>query len=185
LTLPSPATTPDLSAPAQTLAGAARRRLLGGVLGLGGVALLGGCGFQLRRSPPMPFARVALSGFAPRSRLERELRDALRRQVEIVATPSQADVHLRALEDVAERVVVASTAASQVRELQLRLRLRFRIDRGSGRNLSPEAELFIARDLSYNETQALAKEHEEEEILRDMHADIVQQVLRRLAAVRL
>ena len=41
------------------------------------------------------------------------------------------------------------------------------------------------RDVSYNETQALAKEAEEALLMRNMQSDMVQQLLRRLAAVRL
>jgi len=40
------------------------------------------------------------------------------------------------------------------------------------------------RDLTYNETNALAKEGEAELLFRDMQNDIAQQTLRRLAAVK-
>ena len=40
-----------------------------------------------------------------------------------------------------------------------------------------------ARTAGYSETAALAKEHEEAELFREMQSDIVAQVLRRLAAV--
>jgi LPS-assembly lipoprotein len=147
-------------------------------------ATLTGCGFELRRTPPLAFERIALTGFAPRSPMEQDLRAALSKQVQLVSAPAHAQVVLRALVDERQRVVVASTAASQVRELQLRVRLAFQIDGGHGRSLAPPADLLLTRDVSYNETQALAKEHEEAQILRDMQADIVQQVLRRLAAVK-
>lgn len=146
---------------------------------------LAGCGFQLRRSPPLPFSRIALLGFASRSPLEQELRQALAAQVQVIDNPAQADVVLRALADTRQKTVVASTSAAQVREVQLKVRLQFRILTGAGRELAPEAELLLVRDLSYNETQALAKEHEEAQILRDMQGDIVRQVLRRLSAVKL
>jgi LPS-assembly lipoprotein len=157
-----------------------RRSLL-----LGGCGLVVGCGFQLRTNPPMAFTRLALLGFANRSPLERELRATLAPQVQLVPGPAQAEVVMRVTADERQRVVVASTAAAQVREIQLRLRLAFRLESGGGRELAPVAELMQARDLSYSETQALAKEHEEAQILRDMQADIVQQVLRRLSAVKL
>jgi LPS-assembly lipoprotein len=143
-------------------------------------AALAGCGFQLRRTPEMAFSRLALVGFAVRSPMER----VLGRQLAIVPSPAQAQVVLRALADERQRVVVASTAASQVREIQLRVRLVFRLETGSGRELAPAAELMQMRDLSTNETLALAKEQEEAQILRDMQSDLVQQVLRRLAAIK-
>jgi LPS-assembly lipoprotein len=45
-------------------------------------------------------------------------------------------------------------------------------------------ELMLSRDLSYSEVLALAKEQEEAELYREMQSDIVAQVLRRLAVVR-
>jgi len=40
------------------------------------------------------------------------------------------------------------------------------------------------RDISYNETNALAKEGEEALLYRDMETDIAQQMMRRLAALK-
>jgi LPS-assembly lipoprotein len=40
------------------------------------------------------------------------------------------------------------------------------------------------RDISFNESSALAKETEEQLLYRDMQSDIVQQLMRRLAAVK-
>ena len=97
---------------------------------------------------------------------------------------AKAQVVLRALDDARERSVVASTAAAQVRELQLRLKFNFRVDTPLGRELVPRVELLLKRDLSYSETQALAKEAEEAELFREMQADVVTQVLRRLAAIQ-
>jgi LPS-assembly lipoprotein len=91
---------------------------------------------------------------------------------------------LQALDDVRERSVVASTSAAQVRELQLRLKFNFRAHTPAGRELIPRAELLLTRDLSYSETFALSKEAEEAELFREMQTDVVAQVLRRLAAVR-
>jgi LPS-assembly lipoprotein len=145
--------------------------------------LLGACGFRLRQPPALALQRIALTGFAPRSPLAQALRERLRPQVQLVDDPAQADVILRALREQRERSVVASTAAAQVRELQLRVRFVFRAETPAGRELIPRAELLLARDLSTTEAFALAKEQEEAELYRDMEADIVNQVLRRLAAV--
>lgn len=164
-----------------------RRRLLRGLgmgLALPAAALLGGCGFQLRRLPELQFQSIALLGFAPRSPMADALREQLRLQVRVLEAPERAQVVLRALEDQRERSVVASTSAAQVRELQLRLKLSFRADTPAGRELIPSSELLLQRDMSYSETAALAKEFEEAELFREMQADLVGQVLRRLAAVK-
>jgi LPS-assembly lipoprotein len=91
---------------------------------------------------------------------------------------------LHALLDQREKGVVAQTAAAQVRDFQLRMKFDFRAQTPAGRELIPRTELLLTRDLSYTETQALAKEFEETELYRDMQADVVSQVLRRLASVR-
>ncbi len=146
--------------------------------------LLAGCGFHLRQPPRLAFKSIALTGFARRSPLADEFKRELQRQVLVLDTPDKADVVLVALDDAREKSVVASTAAAQVRELQLRLKFHFRAHTPGGRELIPRAELLLARDLSYSETQALGKEAEEGELFRDMQADVVAQVLRRLAAVQ-
>ncbi len=147
-------------------------------------AAMGGCGFTLRRPPRLAIRTIALVGFAPRSPLAEALRRELLQQVSVLDDAAKAQVVLRALDDARERSVVASTAAAQVRELQLRLKFNFRADTPGGRELIPRVELLLKRDLSYSETQALAKEAEEAELFREMQADVVTQVLRRLAAVQ-
>ena len=167
-----------------------RRQLLTTLAGLPALAALSalsaltGCGFQLRRPPELTFNSIALTGFTPRSPLAEELRRQLLLQVRVLDAPDKAQVVLHAMEDQRERSAVATTSAAQVRELQLRLKLTFRAHTPGGRELIARAELLLLRDMSYSENAALAKEFEEAEIFREMQTDLVGQVLRRLAAVR-
>jgi LPS-assembly lipoprotein len=161
-----------------------RRALLATAAG-SALATLAGCGFELRRPARLPFSSIALSGFAPRSPLADELRRQLQQQVRVLPAPDKADIVLQALDDSREKSVVASTSAAQVREFQLRLKFNFRATTPAGRLLIPRVELLLSRDLSYTEVQALAKESEEVELYREMQADVVAQVLRRLAAVQI
>jgi LPS-assembly lipoprotein len=149
-----------------------------------GCAVLAGCGWQLRGATELPFSRIALEGFAPRSPLAAELKRALAQSAEVVPSAAQAQVVLHALTDKRERSVVASTAFGQVRELTLRVRLEFRLATPGGRELIPATELLLSRDMSYSETLALAKEYEEAQLLRAMQSDIVAQLMRRLARVK-
>jgi LPS-assembly lipoprotein len=149
-------------------------------------ALLAGCGFALRQTQPLPMRSIALVGFAPASPLARALtRELERAGVALRDNPAQAEAVLDRLDDARERTVAASTAAGQVREVTLRVRLRFRVATPSGRLLLPAADLLLTRDMSYNETAALAKQQEEALLYRAMEDDIVAQVLRRLASVKL
>ena len=80
--------------------------------------------------------------------------------------------------------VVGLNASGQVRELELRLRVRFKLRTPAGDELIPDTELLQQREISYNEAIALAKEAEEALLFRNMQTDIVQQLLRRLAVAR-
>ncbi len=143
------------------------------------------CGFKLRRPPSLGFSTVLLVGFPARSAFT----EALRRSIEasgstrVVESTAAAQVVLEALQDTREKSVAAQTAAGQVREFTLRTRLRFRLRTPAGRVLIDDTELLLARDMSYNETVALAKQQEEAMLYRGMQSDIVEQVMRQLAAV--
>lgn len=150
-----------------------------------GAALIGaGCGFRLAAPASYPFRRIALVGFAPDSPLAAELTRALAPQVQQVA-PAQAEVVLRALLDRRERSAAATTAAGQLRELQLRLLATVRADTPDGRVLMAPVALRLVRELGTTEAATLAKQAEEADILREMQADVVAQLLRRLAALPL
>lgn len=159
----------------------ARRGLLLAVL----ATTLSGCGFELKRPPELRLKTLHLAGFAPMSPMAEELRRQLRAspQVQLVEAASQAEVVLHVLGDASEQVVAALSAAGQVRELTLRSRLRFRATGPEGRELIPETELVLSRDMSYTETAAIAKEQEAGILFRSMQSDIATQVLRRLAAL--
>lgn len=150
-----------------------------------GGALLGACGFELRRVPELQFKTIALVGFAPRSPMLEELRLNLNGSgtTTVVEPASAAQVVLEVAQDARERVVTASTSAGQVRTLQLRARLKFLLRTPAGAALMPLSEILQVRDMSYSESLALAKEQEEAQLFRAMQSDIVAQVMRRLATV--
>ena len=149
---------------------------------------LAGCGFQLRQAPNFSFSTIFINGPA-RSLLVTELRRNIASGGTVTvlpegSAPDKAQVIIDVLQDQRERIVVGLSAAGQVREFQLRIRFKFKLRTPQGNELIPETEILQQRDVSYNETQALAKEAEEALLYRDMQTDIVQQLLRRLAAVK-
>jgi len=160
----------------------ALRRLLGVGLSLGAAAALGGCGFRLRQPMSLAYRHIALMGFAPRSPMLEVLKTALPADVQAQDTPKGADVILTVLQDQLYRTVAASTATGQVRELSLRVVLKYRLSAPDGHILVDDTSLSQSRDLSYIESSALAKEQEEALLLREMRNDIAAQLLRMLAS---
>ena len=149
------------------------------------VVPLTGCGFQLRGAQELRFRTVQLTGFKPHSPLEKELRRAINasKTTLVVDSGGEAQVILEAVSDRRERNVVATTSAGQVRQISLRVRFTFKLRTPSDRELIGPTELLLGRDISYNESEALAKEQEEALLYREMQTDIVSQIMRRLAAV--
>ena len=171
----------------------ARRRVVWAGLAGAGILLatggLSGCGFALRQAPSFAFTSLRFTNFVttPVSRaLQRELAAAGIQVVNTAAVAGQPPVQvvLAVLIDQRERVVVGQTTSGQVRELQLRTRFRFRLSTSSGKYLIDETEMLQERDISFTETGALAKAAEEQLMFSDMQNDIVQQIMRRLAAVK-
>jgi len=150
---------------------------------------LSACGFQLRQAPNYPF-RTLYSGLPEASVFGQDLKRNISAsgRVEVISDPKQverADVIFDLLLEVPEKVILSRTSAGAVREFQLRFRIRFKLRSRDGIELIPDTELVQERDISFNETAALSKETEEGLLYRDMRSDLVQQVLRRLAVVRM
>ncbi len=166
-----------------------RRRLLrsaaltGSALAL--APLLAACGFRLRGSARFAYGSLHLAATTP---LAEELRIALRGNgLQVFGPqdpPERAQVVLLITGEQRARVVVSRTSNGQVRELQLRLSVRVSARSARGVDLITDLLMEQQRDVSYNETAALAKEAEEEFLFRDMQSDLAQQLVRRLATLQ-
>lgn len=147
---------------------------------------LTGCGFRLRGSQAFAFQRIAI-GPQPGGPVAQELRRSFGPAVQVLAANvplSQAQLVLTVASEAREKVVVGVNSSGQVRELQLRIRVRLQLRTAQGKDIIAGDEIVQQRDISYSESAALAKEAEEALLYRDMQSDIVQQILRRLAAVQ-
>jgi len=152
------------------------------------LAPLAGCGFRLRQAPDFAFKSIYVSG-SPNSSFAAELRRNLEagtglRVSRDLLERDTSDVILSILQDQRERVVLGYNSTGQVREFQLRVRVRFSLATPDGREILPSTELLLQQDQSYDETLALAKEQEAQLIYRNLQTDVVRQILRRLAAIR-
>jgi len=153
----------------------------------------GGCGFQLRQPPTFSFSTIQVVA-SPGSLVGDELRRNLAvtpalRVLDPAAPGQQAasaapQVVFELLSEQRQKIVVGLNAAGQVREFQLRSSVSFRLRTPRGRELIPATELQQQRDISFNESAVLAREAEEGLLFRDMQTDLVQQLLRRLAALK-
>ena len=149
---------------------------------------LSACGFQLRGSSgqySMPFRSIYL-GFDESSSLGTELRRNLRGgdAVQVVSDAAKAEALFDVLGEARGKTILSLNTQGRVREYLLTYTLVFRVRDAKGTELLGPTELVLKRPITFNETQVLAKESEEVLLYRDMQTDLVQQIIRRLAALK-
>ncbi len=149
---------------------------------------LAACGFQLRGTGGqyrMPFNSIYL-GFADTSPLGIELRRNLRGGDAVVVTTDagKADARLDVLSETRGKTILSLNSQGRVREYLLTYTLVFRVRDAKDAELLGPTEITLKRSIAFNESQVLAKESEEALLYRDMQTDLVQQILRRLAAIK-
>ena len=141
------------------------------------------CGFQLRGQATLPFETmyVGIPDISPLGiELKRNIVAGTR--TKLVNNPAEAKAILSVVAEERTKTILSFNTAGRVREFQLRFRFSFRVHDPQGRDYLPLNEIVLTRDVSFNDSQVLAKEAEEALLYRDMQSDMVQQILRRLAA---
>ncbi len=150
-------------------------------------AALSGCGFQLRGANgqySMPFQSIYLA-FPETSALGTELRRNLRAgAVDIADEPSRAAAQFDVLSETRGKSILSLNSLGRVREYLLTYTLAFQVRDAQGNVLLAPTQITLKRNIAFNEGQVLAKEAEEALLYRDMQADLVQQIMRRLAAIK-
>lgn len=155
------------------------------------VLSLSACGFHLRGSNGsfmLPFATMSIS-LPDTSPLAIDLKRYIRAigSTEIVDTREAADATLEVLVDPEKtrtKSILSLNSNGRVREYQLGYSIQFRVVDKAGNVLLGLTTIALNRPITFNESQVLAKETEEAQLYRDMRNDLVQQIMRRLAAIK-
>lgn len=148
--------------------------------------LLSACGFALRGPVALPFKSIYI-GLPEASSLGGELRRQIRAngQTQIMANAKDARVILEVLNETRDKQILSLNSQGRVREYNLIYNFRFRVRDNTGKEYMEPAEIQLKRNISFNEAQVLAKEAEEVLLYRDMQSDLVQQIMRRLAVIKM
>ena len=173
------------------------------------VGLLAACGFKLRGSAELPgyklpFARIALS-LSPIS----EFYAQLKRTIEAsspgtkVVDVKEAEAILTVLNDTSQKLILSLSAAGRAREYQLVRTFTFKVHPNVlvatanpplkytdapvvvPTEYIPPSTITLRREITFSDDLVLSKESEETLLWRDMQSDLVQQLMRRLAAAKL
>jgi LPS-assembly lipoprotein len=164
------------------------RRRRAWVRGLGAAvatAMLASCGFHPRGEATYPFDSLYVN--APVSPpLAAELVRAISAasQAKVVDTAPAAQVVLDIPSVVDDKEVLSLSSGGSVREYQLIKRVQFRLRDKDGVDWMPSGQIIIRRSYTFNETQVLARDLQEQRLQREMQTDAVQQIVRRLQGAR-
>jgi LPS-assembly lipoprotein len=145
---------------------------------------LAACGFQLRGTAGLPFETLYLPGATGGIALELKRNIQSGSDTRVVDDPKSAEAQLLFTEETRQKEILALSSAGRVREYRLVYRVRFRVADGKGGDFLPPSTVTLTRDVTYVDAVALAKESEEQLLFRVRQADMVQQIMRRLAAAR-
>lgn len=152
------------------------------------ISSLAACGFQLRGSNGsynMPFRTIHL-GFGEASPLGNELKRNLRAIDNVVIVPKAegAQARFEVVSEARNKAILSLNNLGRVREYLLSYTLVFQVRDASGNLILGPTEITLRRNLTFSEEAVLAKEGEEALLYRDMQSDLVQQIIRRLAAIK-
>ncbi|WP_338767721.1 LPS assembly lipoprotein LptE [Massilia sp. METH4] len=149
------------------------------------------CGFHLRGSGgnyTLPFASMYV-GLPESSPLAIELKRNIRvnGNTVVVNTPQSADATIEVITDpdkTRSKSILSLNSAGRVSEYLLSYNIVFRVKDNAGTELLGPTQITLTRSITFSETQLLAKEQEEAQLYRDMQKDLVQQMMRRMAAIK-
>ena len=145
---------------------------------------LAACGFQLRGEYNVPFASVFVS--APgtsqiANKLKRELADS---PTKLSIAAKDAEAQLNITQEKRDRIILSLSGAGRVREYQLKLTVQYQLVDSKGAVAIPTSEIQLQRILTYDDSQVIAKQQEEALLFQDMERDAMQQILRRMTAIK-
>ena len=146
---------------------------------------LASCGFHLRGEAHYAFDTLYLNSPASQP-LTLNLRRSLEAagSAKLVDAPDKAQAILDVTSVENNKQILSLSSGGKVAEYLLTERVLFRVRDAAGNDWLPTSELLVRRTYTYNDTEALAKEAQEQRLWREMQDDAVAQLVRRLQAAK-
>lgn len=150
-----------------------------------------GCGFHLRGSSgnyTLPFNAlyVAMPESSPLAiDLKRNIRANGNTAVAVRAADADGVIEvITDPEKTRSKSILSLNSNGRVREYLLTYNIVFRVSDKAGNELLAPTQITLGRPIEFKEDQLLAKEQEEALLYKDMQTDLVQQMMRRMAAIK-
>ncbi len=161
-----------------------RRQILGGGLSILAMSVLSACGWRLRGKIDLPYKSLLISG-----NLTQELRDDLDmllrvNDIQIVKNVKDAELVLEIISEQNARQILSYNGAGQITSYRIISRIVFRAFDPNGVELMPESDIYLTRDIDFNQSNVQAFDQQVAEFVKTMRIDIVSQLMRRLASIK-
>ena len=161
-----------------------RRQLLGGGLSILAMGALSACGWRLRGKVDLPYKSILISG-----NLTQELRDDLDMMlrvngIKIVKNVKESELVLEIISEQNARQILSYNGAGQITAYRIISRVVFRAFDPNGIELLPESDIYLTRDIDFNQANVQAFDQQVLEFVKTMRIDIVGQLMRRLASIK-
>jgi LPS-assembly lipoprotein len=161
-----------------------RRQLLGGGLSILAMGALSACGWRLRGKIDLPYKNILISG-----NLTQELRDDLDmmfrvNDIQIVQKVQNSELVLEIISEQNARQVLSYNGAGQITAYRIISRVVFRAFDPNGIELIPESDIYLTRDIDFNQSNIQAFDQQVADFVKTMRTDIVSQLMRRLASIK-
>jgi LPS-assembly lipoprotein len=146
-------------------------------------AVLGGCGFHLRGQATYHFESIYVN--APGALVfAAELKKALENagSATLATDPAKAQVILDIPIVIDDKDVLSLSPGGRAREFALQKRVQIRLHDKAGNDWLPTDEIIIRRSYLYDDTERLARQIQENRLVKEMQSEAVQQIVRRLQA---
>jgi LPS-assembly lipoprotein len=143
------------------------------------------CGFHLRGQATLPFETLYVDA-SNDSAFAVELKRALRSgtNTRLSDNPKDAEAIFQLVSETRDKLILSVNTGGTVAEYELRMRVSFRLYDNKGRSWIVPTEINLKREVSYSDTNVLAKDYEEAQLYKDMQSDAVQQVVWRLSGAK-
>ncbi len=137
------------------------------------------CGFQLRGTADLAFKNLYMQG--SKLTINKNLTRSLKvNGVTVVDNPEKAELFLEMLSEQREQKILSLSGSGKVREFEIIYRVSFRLRNPSSEIWGPVQTVENRRDFSYDDSQLLAKEAEEQRLLEDMRNAATREIMRLL-----
>lgn len=162
------------------------RRALPFIPAIALIALLAGCGFQLRKEAHLPASmqRTHIEIADPSSALARDLAKALARSgTQVVEHVETGVAVMKISTNTLSTDVLSVGGTARANEYALRYHVAFEVTDAAGTTVLPRQTIELSREFTFDATQALGVNAETDLLSRELERDMVQTILRRLEAL--